>query len=185
MRRKRQAHNLRISANCWFRLMKVLQLSIELSRQQQPLQFCLICTICILRGFRHVLICQLSRMEVSHIFAFTECKHHDSLQLKKARTKLVREGGLEDESIVNKDLQVHLERYLHPGSPHLSHSAPWKDFGLLQPAYQMLTVIDQPIRNHRANEESVQSFRLQDSLRSKLRYAHRISQCSTQADLAL
>ena len=24
--------------------------------------------------------------------------------------KLVREGGLEDESIVNKDLQVHLER---------------------------------------------------------------------------
>jgi hypothetical protein len=63
---------------------------------------------------------------------------------------LVREGGLEDESIVNKDLQVHLERYLHPGSPHLSHSAPWKDFGLLQPAYQMLTVINQPIQNHRA-----------------------------------
>ena len=62
----------------------------------------------------------------------------------------VREGGLEDESIVNKDLQVHLERYLHPGSPHLSHSAPWKDFGLLQPAYQMLTVINQPIQNHRA-----------------------------------
>jgi hypothetical protein len=63
---------------------------------------------------------------------------------------IVREGGLEDESIVNKDLQVHLEHYLHPGSPHLSHSAPWKDFGLLQPAYQMLTVINQPIQNHRA-----------------------------------
>ena len=59
---------------------------------------------------------------------------------------IVREGGLEDESIVNKDLQMHLERYLHPGSPHLSHSAPWKDFGLLQPAYQIHTVIDQPLR---------------------------------------
>jgi len=33
-------------------------------------------------------------------------------------------------------------------------------FGLLQPAYQMLTVINQPIRNHRAREESVQNFRL-------------------------
>ena len=63
---------------------------------------------------------------------------------------LVSEGGLEDESIVNNDLQVHLEHYLHPGSPHLSHSAPWKDFGLLQLAYQMLTVINQPIQNHRA-----------------------------------
>lgn len=55
--------------------------------------------------------------------------------------QLVREGGLEDESIVNKVLQVHLERYLHPRSPHLLHSALWKDFGLLQPAYQILTVI--------------------------------------------
>ena len=91
---------------------------------------------------------------------------------------MVREGGLEDESIVNKDLQVHLERYLHPRSPHLSHFALWKDFGLLQPAYQMLTVIDQPIRNHQASEESVQSFRLQDSLKSKLRYAHQISRPS-------
>ena len=96
----------------------------------------------------------------------------------------MREGGLEDESIVNKVLQVHLERCFHPGSPHLLHSALWKDFGLLQPAYQMLTVINQPIRNHRASEESVQSFRLQDSLKSKLRYAHRISQCSTQATAA-
>ena len=87
----------------------------------------------------------------------------------------MREGGLEDESFVNEVLQVHFERYFHPGSPHLLHSALWKDFGLLQPAYQMLTVIDQPIRNHQASEESVQSFRLQDSLKSKLRYAHLIS----------
>jgi hypothetical protein len=76
---------------------------------------------------------------------------HFQIPLSELRSQhLVREGGLEDESIVNKDLQVHLERYLHPGSPHLSHSAPWKDFGLLQPAYQMLTVINQPIQNHRA-----------------------------------
>lgn len=103
---------------------------------------------------------------------------HKLFLLNMVYERRVREGGLEDESIVNKDLQVHLERYLHPGSPHLSHSAPWKDFGLLQPAYQMLTVIDQPIRRHRASEESVQSFQLQDSLKSKLRYAHRISQPS-------
>lgn len=62
----------------------------------------------------------------------------------------MREGGLEYESIVNKDLQVHLERYLQPGSPHLSHSAPCKDFELPQPAYHMHTVMAQPILTRRA-----------------------------------
>jgi hypothetical protein len=90
-------------------------------------------------------------------FYFVELEPQRFVARSKTRTHQtcefpvrVREGGLEDESIVNKDLQVHLERYLHPGSPHLSHSAPWKDFGLLQLAYQMLTVINQPIQNHRA-----------------------------------
>lgn len=91
---------------------------------------------------------------------------------------MVRGGGLEDESIVNKVLQVHFKRYLHSGSYHLLPSALWKYFELLQPAYQMLTVINQPIRHHRACEESVQRFQLQDSLKSKLRYAYRISQPS-------
>ena len=58
----------------------------------------------------------------------------------------MREGGLEDESFVNEVLQVHFERYFQSGSRHLLHSALWKDFGLLQPAYQIHTVIDQPLR---------------------------------------
>jgi hypothetical protein len=90
----------------------------------------------------------------------------------------VREGGLEDESLVNEVLRVHFERCFHPGSLYLLHFTLWKDSGIPQPACQMLTFIDQPIRNHRASEETVQSSRLQDSRKSMLRYAHRISQPS-------
>ena len=97
----------------------------------------------------------------------------------------MREGGLEDESTANKVRRVLLKRQLHPGRPRLLHSALWKDFGLLQPAYQMLTVINQPIQNHRAREESVQNFRLQDSLKSKLQDALKLPHCSTRAALAL